>query len=68
MTCELIFAGNIDKAVSVYNRFATMSQYAPVVLMNHEPLMLDIQDAHIIVRDEDFYVHSLKPKPDREEH
>lgn len=66
--CEMIFAGNIEKGVQIYNRFATMSQYAPLLVMNQEPLMLDIQDAHIIVRNEDFYVHSLKPKPDREEH
>lgn len=65
---DMILAGNIDKGVQIYNRFATMSQYAPVVVMNTEPLLLDIQDAYLIVRGDDFYVHSLKPKPEREEH
>lgn len=65
---EMIFGRTIEKGIHIYNRFASISEYAPVSVMSADPLTLDIEDAYLIVRGEDFYVHSLKPKPEREEH
>lgn len=65
---EMIFGGQAGKGVVFYNRFAAMAGYEPIRVVNINPLMLDIRDAYLIVRGMDFWVHSLKDRPEREEH
>jgi len=48
-TIEMIFAGQVDKALTLYNRFAKFAGYAEVRAISAQPLILDIQDAVVLV-------------------
>lgn len=48
-TIELIFAQNIDKALILYNRWSRFAGYAEVRLISAQPLILDIQDAVLLI-------------------
>lgn len=69
-TIEMIFAATtIDKAITLYNRFAKFAGYAEVRVISAQPLIIDIQDAIILVDvwQKDFEVLSVRaavPKQD----
>jgi hypothetical protein len=48
-TCEMILAGNVVKALVLYNRWAALAGYAPVSVVVSGPLVLDIGDALVQV-------------------
>lgn len=56
MACEMITHGQIDKGIWAYNRWARFAGYATVSLMSTNPVVIDIQDAILAVRGEDFDV------------
>jgi hypothetical protein len=53
---EMIFGGQPHKGVLLYNRWAVMAGYTPVQIVGGSPLTIDIRDAILIVRDNDFWV------------
>jgi hypothetical protein len=59
---EMIFGGQPDKGVLLYNRWAMMAGYQPVSIVVRNPLTINIRDALIIVRGGDFWVASLLGK------
>lgn len=44
---EMVKAGNADKGVILYNRWARFAGYAPIEIVSYEPLVLDIH-THLI--------------------
>jgi hypothetical protein len=52
----LIRAGQVDKAISFYNRWARFALYAPIALVSRDPLVIDIQSCLIQIHDGDFTV------------
>lgn len=63
-TIELIFAGAIDKALVLYARYARFAGYAEVRLISANPLIIDIQDAVLLIdiAGKDFEVLSVRPQ------
>lgn len=63
-TIEMIFAQNIDKALILYNRWSRFAGYAEVRLISVNPLIIDIQDAVLLidVKGEDFEVLAVQPQ------
>lgn len=55
-TVEMILAGQIEKALGFYNRWARFAGYAEVAVIAANPWVFDIQDALIAVRENDFEV------------
>lgn len=55
-TVEMIQAGQIAKALAFYGRWAPFAGYGPIALIATNPLVLDIGDALLAVRDADFDV------------
>lgn len=53
---EMIQAGNTGKAVFLYNRWARFAGYAPIRVVAESPLIIDIQDALLLVSGENFEV------------
>jgi len=47
----MIRAGNPRKGVWAYNRWARLAGYAPIALITENPLVIDVRDAVIEVRD-----------------
>lgn len=48
-TIEMIFSGQVDKALTLYNRWARFAGYAEVKLISAQPLILDIQDSVLLI-------------------
>lgn len=61
-TIEMIFAGQTVKSLTLYNRWARFAGYAQVRLVNQEPLVIDIDDAVLLVdiQQKDFEVLQCK--------
>jgi hypothetical protein len=57
---EMIYAGQPDKAVVLYNRWASFSGYGKIALIARSPLVVDIGDAVLQVLDNDFRVLKFK--------
>jgi hypothetical protein len=55
-TVEMIAAGQIAKGINFYNRWARFSGYGPVSGIATNPIVIDIGDAILAVRGEDFEV------------
>jgi len=55
-TCEMIMSGQIGKALSFYQRWAAFAGYGPISLIATNPVVVDIGDALLAVRDQDFEV------------
>ena len=64
MACEMFLGGQAQKAVLLYGRWASMADYAPIELMSLDPVAINIQDAVIVMRKNDFYVASLTEATD----
>lgn len=46
---QMLRAGNPDKAVALYNRWAVFAGYAPIQLLSRNPLVIDVVDAVVEV-------------------
>jgi hypothetical protein len=57
---EMIYGGQPDKAVILYNRWAGFSGYGKIALIARSPMVLDIGDAVLQVLDHDFRVLKFK--------
>lgn len=57
--CEMILSGHAQKGVVLYNRWAVMAGYQPVQIMSLNPVTINIRDAVIIIRGDDFWVPSI---------
>jgi len=55
-TVEMIAAGQVAKGLAFYNRWAKFSGYGPVSLIATNPVVIDIGDAILAVRGDDFDV------------
>lgn len=55
-TCEMISAGQIAKGLNFYRRWAPFAGYAPILVIATNPVVIDIQDAILAIRDNDFEV------------
>lgn len=55
-TVEMIAAGQIEKALAFYGRWARFSGYGPISAIAMNPLVIDIGDALLAVRGADFDV------------
>lgn len=53
---DTIMGGQVHKAVIFYNRWASMAGYGEVRVVTSNPVVIDIQDALIMVRDNDMWV------------
>jgi hypothetical protein len=56
MASEMISRGQLAKGVLTYNRWATFAGYAPVSVLSVDPVIIDVQDALLLVRGGDFEV------------
>lgn len=56
LAVEMITHGQPEKAMVFYNRWAAMAGYAPIRMVNRNPLVLDIRDAIIQVENNDIRV------------
>lgn len=55
-TVEMIQAGQIGKALAFYGRWAPFAGYGPIALIATNPVVIDIGDAILAVRGDDFDV------------
>jgi len=55
-TVEMFQAGQIAKALGFYSRWAKFAGYGPISLIATDPILLDIGDAILAVRGDDFSV------------
>lgn len=55
-TVEMIAAGQVAKGLAFYGRWAKIAGYGPITAIAVNPLVLDIGDAILAVRDDDFTV------------
>jgi len=53
---EMMLSGQIDKAVILYNRWARFAGYGQIAVVSHSPSLVDIGNALIQVKDNDFKV------------
>lgn len=53
---QMLRAGNAEKAVALYNRWAIFAGYAPLALLSVSPVIVDAVDAVVEVRDQDMGV------------
>lgn len=58
ITAEMIFAGNVDKAIFLYNRWAKFAGYAPIYVVSKCPLIIHIKSAllQVVNTNDDFNV------------
>jgi hypothetical protein len=57
---EMLFGGQLDKAVIFYNRWASMAGYVPISIISRAPVTIDIGSALIIKSGDDFYVPHIR--------
>lgn len=59
---EMIFAGQPEKGVILYNRWADFSGYGRIKLVSINPLMIDIGEALLFVKQDTFTVLQVRGK------
>lgn len=52
---EMILGGQPGKAVVMYNRWAAITGYAQIKIVTESPLVLDVSNALLIIKDKDFW-------------
>jgi hypothetical protein len=57
---EMIYGGQPEKAVVLYNRFARFSGYATISMVSRSPLLIDIWSALLLVEDSSFKVIQVR--------
>lgn len=55
-TVKMLSFGQLNKAVNFYNRWAVMSGYKPISIVSYDPLIIDIQEAKLLIKDDNFEV------------
>lgn len=55
-TVEMIAAGQVTKGIAFYGRWAKFAGYGPIAVIATNPVVIDIGDAIVAVRDDDFSV------------
>ena len=62
-TLSLIYNNQVEKALTLYNRWSQFAGYAPIRLLSREPLIVDIIDAVLLVdqKKETFEVLACRP-------
>lgn len=60
-TVEMLMGDMPDKAVIFHNRWAAMSGYPPIAVTSYRPITVDLGDALIVVRTDDFWVALIRP-------
>lgn len=53
---EMMLAGQVNKSVILYNRWAKFSGYATVNVISYDPLIINQKDAWVHIKEEDFEV------------
>lgn len=53
---ETIYAGQPEKAVALYNRWAKFSGYGPITLVSRSPLLIDIGTSLLQVQNDNFKI------------
>ena len=53
---EMLYAGQLDKAVALYNGWARFAGYGEIALKSHNPPIVDIGNALLQITDRDFKV------------
>lgn len=63
-TVEMIFAGQAQKGLTLYRRWARFAGYAEARLVSLEPLVIDIDDAvlHVDIPAKNFEILEIRPK------
>lgn len=56
VTIDMIMGGQPQKAVVFYNRWAKMAGYGTIEIATFHPLTIDIRDALLAIRNNDFWV------------
>jgi len=56
----MMLGGQPDKGAIFYNRWACMAGYEPVSIVSHDPVVVDIRDALLIVRETGFDVAACR--------
>jgi hypothetical protein len=59
---EMIYGGQPEKAVVLYNRYARFAGYAPVAMLARSPLMIDIGTALLMIENDNFKVVKCRPQ------
>lgn len=59
-TVEMMMAGQIGKALGFYGRWASFAGYGPIAMVATEPVVIDIGDALLAVRQDDFDILLLR--------
>lgn len=59
---EMIYGGQPEKAVILYNRWARFSGYAPISILSLNPLVLNIETASLLIEDQTFTVIKCQPQ------
>ncbi len=57
--CEMFLGNQAPKSCILYNRWARMADYAVINIVSMKPVAIDIADAILVIRENDFYVASL---------
>ncbi len=60
---EMIFSGQPEKGVILYNRWARFAGYGPIAMISKDPLMVDIGDALLHVVQKSFKAIRMKASP-----
>ena len=58
---SMVLAGQPEKAVVLYNRWARFSGYAPITLVSRSPILIDIKTALLLVENDNFKVIQCRP-------
>lgn len=58
---EMLMGGQANKAAILYARFAAMSGRAPIMVTSYHPTTVDLGEALIVVRPDDFWVALVRP-------
>lgn len=57
---EMIYGGQIEKAIILYNRWASFAGYGPIGLVSREPVVIDIGNALLQITGDTFKVVLVK--------
>lgn len=53
---SMIRSGMIDKGINFYNRWSSLSSYEQIGVESYDPLIIDIKESRILIKDESFEV------------
>lgn len=63
LAAEMFLNGQPQKAVTVYNRWASIADYAPVRIVSGDPLTIDIVDAVLVIPQDGQFFAATVAKP-----